>query len=79
MPTVARLSQCKICVYAGDHAPPHFHVVGPDWSVVIEIASLDLVKGRGPRSALAEVVEWVEKAENLALLAAEWKRLNDRE
>ncbi len=78
MPTIVRLSGCKVCVYAGDHAS-HFHVVGPDWSVVFEIASFDLMKGRGPRSALAEALTWAEEPQNLARLASEWNRLNVRD
>jgi hypothetical protein len=79
MPTIVRLNQCRICVYSGDHAPPHFHAVGPDWTAVIEIASLELIKGEGPIGALREVVEWAQDPENLALLSSEWKRLNERD
>lgn len=78
MPTVVRLSGCKICVYAGDHAPPHFHVVGPDWTAVIDIGSLEMTRGKGPRGALREAVEWAEDRENLDLLLAAWRILNDR-
>jgi hypothetical protein len=37
MPRVdAPLTKASIYVYYGDHAPPHFHVVGPDTDVLIE-------------------------------------------
>jgi hypothetical protein len=79
MPEIARLTNCKICIYSGDHAPPHFHVRGRGWSATIDIASLELTKGKGPRGALREAVMWAGVPENLALLAAEWRRLNERE
>jgi hypothetical protein len=79
MPEVVKLASCKICIYAGDHAPPHFHILGRGWSAVVDIASLELTKGGGPKGSLREAVRWAELPENLALLAAEWRRLNDRE
>lgn len=77
MPEIVRLSSCKICLYPGDHAPPHFHIRGRGWSVVIDMASLELTRGRGPKPAIVEAVEWAK--ENLALLQAEWRRLNERD
>jgi hypothetical protein len=30
MPRIERLAAVSIYIYADDHAPPHFHVKGPD-------------------------------------------------
>ena len=46
---------------------------------MIEIASLELLRGKAPRRDLAEAIEWALVPENLALLASEWRRLNERE
>ena len=45
----------------------------------MEIMSLEVVAGRASKKDLAEVKEWAAKPENLALLVAEWRRLNERE
>jgi hypothetical protein len=79
MPEIIRLTNCKICVYAGDHQPPHFHVRGPGWRVSIEIASCRVLKGKGPRTDINEAIAWALNPENLSQLAAEWRRLNERE
>jgi hypothetical protein len=79
MPTLVRLNNCKVCIFAGDHAPPHFHVVGPGWKVTVEITTLEILSGRGPRVDLREAMEWALQAENLVSLVNEWVRLNERD
>lgn len=79
MPEIVRLSNAKICIFPGDHAPPHFHLKGPGWIASIEIASLEILKGKAPKADLAEAFEWARVPENLAVLASEWRRLNERE
>ena len=79
MPEVVRLSGCKICVYPGDHAPPHFHVRGPGWNVLIGMGSLRVLKGSGPRADIAEAVAWAGIPDNALRLRSEWRRLNERE
>lgn len=75
MPTVVRLSKCKITMYAGDHNPPHFHVLASDGSEAwIALASLRVIWGSVRPPALKEALMWAH--ENLAGLAAKWKELN---
>ena len=71
----ASLSNCKIYIYPGDHNPPHFHLRGPDSRGV----TLQVIAGKASKKDLAEAREWARKKENLALLVAEWRRLNERE
>jgi len=40
MPTLQRFGRVSIRIYADDHRPPHFHIVGPDFQVVVIIADL---------------------------------------
>ncbi len=41
MPTLARLAQSTITMYAGDHLPPHFHVRMNDGrEALVELATL---------------------------------------
>jgi hypothetical protein len=76
MPTLHRLSGSKVCMYADDHEPPHFHLLGAGWSGVIDLATLAVRRGAIPRRDYLEAVQWA-KAHGPFLLA-EWKRLNER-
>jgi len=80
MVTLHRLSNHKvrICMYP-DHAPPHFHVVAPDWSAMFTIDTLEMlrVNGRPPRSEREEVHAWAN--ENKKYLRSKWERLNERD
>jgi len=75
--TLARLSNAKVQMFADDHAPPHFHLYGPDANAVVEISTMRVLRGAISRRDLAEAVAWAET--NRELLAAEWRRLNERE
>jgi hypothetical protein len=75
----APLSNCKIYIYSADHNPPHFHLRGPNSRALVDIVSLEVIAGKASRKDLAEVREWAEKPENLAVLVSEWRRLNERE
>jgi hypothetical protein len=74
MPTVKRFSNCKITVYVGDHNPLHFHIVGVEFDALVEIATLQVI--RGDASAAREALEWA--AANLSVIRSEWERLNGR-
>jgi hypothetical protein len=64
-----------ITVYANDHLPPHFHAIAPDFEALIEIATLSVRAGSLGRSRRA-VLDWA--AENVAVIKAEWNRINPR-
>ena len=78
MPTLVELSTCKIQVYAGDHAPPHFKIYGPGSNANVAIETLEVLAGRVARKALREALAWASQPENRALLRREWRRLNER-
>jgi hypothetical protein len=75
VPTIRRFANCKISVYADDHLPPHFHIEGRGFRVIVEIETMKVRAGddRSARDAMA----WA--SENVGLLRAEWLRLNRRE
>jgi Domain of unknown function (DUF4160) len=79
MPTIVRLSNSKICLYADDHNPPHFNLRGPDSNANISIRTLEIIKGSAARKDVAEAKEWVNRAGNMQLLLDEWNRLNERD
>jgi len=75
----AGLSNCKIYIYPGDHNPPHFHIKGPNSNALVDLVTLKVIKGKVLKTDLDEAIAWASKPENLAILTAEWRRLNERE
>lgn len=75
MPTLARLANCTITLYAADHQPPHFHVRlrdGREALVIIDTLS-PLTSSLKPRE-LIEALAWAER--NTEILVAKWQELN---
>jgi len=57
MPTLARLVQSTITMYAGDHLPPHFHVRMNDGrEALVELATLQVLRGSLPARDLADAL-----------------------
>ena len=77
MPRIVTLSRSAIYIYAGDHGLPHFHVLGPDISVKVDIRTLQVIEGTYARRSLAEAIEWA--ASNEDLLQAKWREYNARD
>lgn len=77
MPTLVVLPKCKIQVYAGDHAPPHFKIYGPGSNANVAIETLEVIVGKADRKALREALDWASRPQNRALLRATWNRLNE--
>jgi|SRR5262245_22270656 len=78
MPRVHTLSNSRVYVHARrEHPPPHFHVNGPGWEVVIEIRTLQIRKGWAPAADLAEALEWARN--NQGFLLERWDYYNERD
>jgi hypothetical protein len=76
MPTIQRFGAAKLCMYADDHHPPHFHVVGPDFQVLVRIVDLVVFAGEARANQIAEAMAWARAHQNL--LALRWTELNER-
>jgi hypothetical protein len=75
MATLTRLPRSRLTMYAGDHSPPHFHVLANDGSeALIDLASLCVIEGTVRPAVLKEALAWA--GQNVALLATKWKELN---
>ncbi|MCJ2141284.1 DUF4160 domain-containing protein [Methylobacterium sp. E-066] len=61
-------------MYADDHHPPHFHIEGRGWRVLVEIETLRIRAGNARRAD--EALAWAR--DNTALLLESWNRLNRR-
>ena len=58
MPTISTFYGILIQMFWGDHAPPHFHALYGEYEIIINIRTLEIIKGFMPRRALALVLEW---------------------
>jgi uncharacterized protein DUF4160 len=76
MPTIQRFGAVKLCMYADDHHPPHFHVVGPDFQVLVRIADLVVFAGEARPNQIAAAMAWARA--NRDELLHKWDKLNDR-
>ena len=75
MATLARLPKSKLSMYAGDHNPPHFHVLANDGSeALVDLASLQVIDGSVRPTVMKEALAWASK--NVAQLTSKWKELN---
>jgi hypothetical protein len=74
MVTVYRGSGWKLAIYGREHGIPHFHLEGRDFRCSVGIASLEVIIGSAPVTALQEACGWA--GENRASLMAKWRELN---
>jgi hypothetical protein len=75
MPTLKRFGAASVRIYA-DHHPPHFHIVGSDFQVLVRISDLAVIKGEAKTGQIAEAMEWART--NRESLALKWAELNER-
>jgi len=74
VPTLFEIGSLRIRLYAGDHNPPHFHVVTSDGEALVRIADMTMLRGSIRRRDLETALEWARG--NRRLLDDEWRRLN---
>lgn len=77
MPTIARFGAVMLRMYADEHRPPHFHIVGPDFQVVVRIADLTIIAGGARRNQIADALAWA--AAHREVLAFKWVELTERD
>ncbi len=65
----------SIWLYPRDHAPPHFHVIGPDTAVLVDIRDLQVIAGTYRRKDLRIGLAWA--AEHGDELRQAWENMHD--
>ncbi len=75
MPTVKRFGSVRVCVYADDHAPPHFHLIGRASELLVRIEDMTVVQGSTRDANMGRALAWAREHRD-ALLAI-WAHLND--
>jgi len=66
MPTIGRIGSLDVMIFRNDHDPPHFHVIGSEFSAKFTIAGLELLssKGRIRRRDIRDIEAWGQKYQN---------------
>ena len=64
MPTISEFFGILIRMYYDDHNPPHFHVFYGEYEAQVSIDTLEVIKGKLPKRALALVLEWAAEHRN---------------
>lgn len=76
MGKLIQIGNIIIRVYANDHLPPHFHIITPDADALVDIETLEILRGKLSRKAEADALAWAKT--NGKLIANEWNRTNPR-
>jgi len=76
MGKLIQIGNIIIRVYANDHLPPHFHIITPDADALVDIETLEILRGKLSRRAEAEALAWAKA--NGSLIVEEWIRTNPR-
>lgn len=76
VPTLKQFGPVSVRMYADDHRPPHVHIVGPEFEVLVRIADAVVVAGTARPREIAEALAWVRA--NQTNLVHRWAVLNER-
>jgi hypothetical protein len=76
MPILQRFGSVSVRMYADDHHPPHFHIVAPDFQVLVRISDLMVITGEARPTEIAEALAWAQTHQEM--LALKWAELNER-
>jgi hypothetical protein len=77
MPTLQRFGAVSVRMYAVDHRPPRFHIVAPEFQVLVRISDFAVIAGEARPAQLAEALTWAKL--HRATLTLKWAELNERE
>ena len=77
MPTICRFAGIRICMYANDHPPPHFHINHAGVEARFSIHTLDVMEGYVDPSAAKLVRSWAY--EHQRELLDNWERVENNQ
>jgi hypothetical protein len=76
MPVLQRFGSVSVRMYADDHRPPHFHIVSPDFQLLVRISDFTVIAGDARASDVVAALAWAR--DHRDMLAAKWLELNER-
>ena len=59
-----------------DYYPPHFHILGFDFAVQIDLRTFEVMSGEARRLDILEALDWAK--DNAELIKHKWDKLNSR-
>jgi hypothetical protein len=77
MPTLHRFGAVSLRMYPDDHRPPHFHIVAPDFQVMVRISDLAVIEGQARPAQITEIIAWARAHRDGLVL--KWAELNERD
>jgi len=77
MPVLQRFGSVSVRKYADDYRPLHFHIVAPDFQVLVRIPDWSVIAGEAKPTQIAEALAWAQCHQEA--LALRWTELNERE
>ena len=78
MPTIFLIGPFKVIINTKDHRPAHVHCVGPGVFVVIEIATLEVIRNDGVSSRdIKRLQLFIQQNQNV--LMNEWRHYHEEE
>ncbi|MDF2939886.1 MAG: transcriptional regulator [Gammaproteobacteria bacterium] len=77
MPIISMFYGIIIQMFWNEHAPPHFHALYAEYEAVIDIRTLNIMKGSMPRRALSLVLEWA--SQHQSELMEDWQLCEQNE
>lgn len=75
MPQIQLTASLSIWFYPRDHAPPHFHVIGPDTAVMVDLRDFQVIEGSYKRRDLRAALAFA--ADHLDELWQAWREQHD--
>ncbi|MDP4709999.1 MAG: DUF4160 domain-containing protein [Saprospiraceae bacterium] len=67
MPTFFIIDGIKVDFYYNDHLPPHFHAISAENEALIEINSLETLRGYLPSKQHQKIVKWAREKQGILL------------
>jgi hypothetical protein len=77
LPTISVFYGILIQMFWQEHAPPHFHALYGEFEALVDIRTLEVVRGSLPKRALVLVLEWA--ALHRSELTEDWKLCETRQ
>jgi hypothetical protein len=71
MPTLVRFAGFEIAMYFENHNPPHVHVVGRDFEMLVSIRGGSVLIGDAPARVRRTALRWI--ADRREMLLAKWE------
>jgi hypothetical protein len=61
LPTISAFYGILIRMFWQEHAPPHFHALYSEYEALIDIKTMEIIRGSLPKKALSLVLEWANQ------------------